>query len=314
MDLRQLRTFLHVVELGSLSKAAERLRIAQPALGRQVKLLEEELGVALFARHGRGMVPTAAGRILADRASTILRLVADTRAELTAERDAVKGTVSLGVPPTVGEVLAGRLVERFVKRHPAVTVRIVPAFSGYLLDLLQRGEVDLAVMYETTGYEGTGARQIRVEPLIVEELFLIGPRGAGLAMAEPVPFAALADRAMILPGPRQGLRRLLEGEARAAGLALSVAVEADARQTLKELVLRGLGFGVLPFAVIHAELRDGSLCAAPIVDPPLTRRLVLARSLVTPASNAVRRFTETLKAETTEMVRDGIWQGQLLLR
>ncbi len=309
MDLRQLRTFLHVAELGSLSKAAERLRIAQPALGRQMKLLEEELGVALFARHGRGMVPTAAGRILADRASAILRLVADTRAELIAERDAVKGTVSLGVPPTVGEVLAGRLVERFVKQHPAVTVRIVPAFSGYLHDLLQRGEVDLAVMYETPV-----TPQIRVEPLIVEELFLVGARGAGLAMERPVPFAGLADRAMILPGPRQGLRRLVEGEARRAGIALRVAVEADALQTLKDLVLRGLGFTVLPFAVIHAELQAGSLCAAPIAEPALTRRLVLARSLVTPASNAVRRFTDTLKAETTDMVRDGVWQGELLLR
>jgi len=79
-------------------------------------------------------------------------------------------------------------------------------------------------------------------------------------------------------------------------------------------VLRGLGFTVLPFAVIHAELQAGSLCAAPIADPALTRRLVLARSLVTPASNAVRRFTDTLKAETTDMVRDGVWQGELLLR
>src|SRR3546814_8178480 len=105
-----------------------------------------------------------------------------------------------------------RLVERFVTRYPAVTVRIVPAFSGYLLDLLQRGEVDIAVMYETPG-----ARQIRVEPLIVEELFLVGARGSDLAMRAPVPFARLADLAMILPGPRQGLRRLLEGEARTAG-------------------------------------------------------------------------------------------------
>src|SRR3546814_4180369 len=90
MDLRQLRTFLHVAELGSLGRAAERLRVAQPALGRQIRLLEEELGVPLFTRHGRGMAPTPAGRILLDRASAILRLVADTRAEVSAERDAVK--------------------------------------------------------------------------------------------------------------------------------------------------------------------------------------------------------------------------------
>src|SRR3546814_19561694 len=125
MDLRQLRTFLHVAELGSLGRAAERLRVAQPALGRQIRLLEEELGVPLFTRHGRGMAPTPAGRILLDRASALLRLVADTRAEVSAERDAVKGTVSLGVPPNVGAVLAGGLVERLDREVVVEGTRVV---------------------------------------------------------------------------------------------------------------------------------------------------------------------------------------------
>lgn len=309
MDLRQLATFLHVAELGSLSKAADRLNIAQPALGRQVRLLEQELGVPLFSRHGRGMTPTPAGRTLVERATAILRLVEDARAEVAAERGAVKGRVSLGVPPTVGEVIAGRLIERFLHEHPAVSIRIVPAFSGYLLDMLQRGEVDLAVMYETAT-----SRHVRAEPLIEERLSLVGPPGTRLPRGRPVAFASLGRRQMILPGVGHGLRTLLEAEAQKAGITLPVAVEADALQTLKDLVARGLGYTVLPPAAVHAEVKAGRLRAAPIVQPSLTRTLVLARSLVLPASNAVRIFTGVLKRETAAMVREGVWQGRLLIR
>lgn len=307
MDFKQLRTFLHVAELGSLTGAAERLGIAQPAIGRQIRLLEDDLGVRLFERHGRGMTPTAEGRILLERASAILRLVEDARAELAADRRAVRGAVSLGVPPTAGEVLSGRLVERFLRDYPEVTVRIVPAFSGYLLDMLQRGEIDLAVIYETGA-----APQAPSEPLISETLFLIGARTSGLRRDRPEAFATLARRPMILPGPRHGLRVLLESRAREAGIGLGVAVEADALQTLKELVMRGLGYTVLPLAAVHAEISAGALCAAPLTGPAVSRTLTLTRSLARPGSNAVRVFAETLKAETADMVRKGVWQGELL--
>lgn len=308
MDLKQLRTFLHVAELGSLSRAADRLNTAQPALGRQIRMLEEELGGALFERHGRGMVPTDTGTRLVERATAILRMVEDTREELTASLGAVSGAVSLGVPPTAGEVIAARLVERFLRDYPEVTVRIVPAFSGYLMEMLQRGEIDLAVMYETAAI-----RQIPTEPLIQETLHLVGAAGSGLDLADPRDFATLADLPLVLPGPRHGLRILLEHAVRQADITLRVTVEADALQTLKELTARGLVHTVLPLPAIHADIRAGILRAAPIVRPTLNRRLVLARSLVRPATNAVRVFAETLQAETSDMVRDGIWQGELLL-
>ncbi|UUX50879.1 LysR substrate-binding domain-containing protein [Nisaea acidiphila] len=305
MDLKQLRTFLTVAETGSLSRAAERLNIAQPALGRQIRLLEEELSVPLFTRHGRGMMPTPSGELLADRATAILRMVEDTRAAISADANAVKGTVSLGVPPTVGEVIAGHLAERFLTDYPEVTLRIVPAFSGYLLDMIQRGEADLAVMYETGAVQN-----VRSEPLIEETLYLIGPPGS--APPEPVDFRSLAGRPLILPGPRHGLRKLLEAAAREHDIALRVIVEADALQTLKDLVMRGLGYTVLPLAAVHTQVEAGELSAIDIRAPAVTRKMVLVRSLARPETNAVRIFADTLKAETASMVRHGIWEGQLL--
>lgn len=308
MDLKQLKTFLHVAELGSLSRAADRLNTAQPALGRQIRLLEDELGGALFSRHGRGMVLTDTGTLLVERATAILRMVEDTREALTASLGAVSGAVSLGVPPTAGEVISGRLVERFLRDYPQVTVRIVPAFSGYLSEMLQRGEIDLAVMYQTSAI-----RHIPAEPLIQETLFLVGAAGSDLELQASWDFASLAELPLVLPGPRHGLRILLENAARQAGIALRVTVEADALQTLKELAARGLAHTVLPLPAVHPDLRAGTLRAAPIVNPTLDRRLVLARSIVRPASRAVRVFADTLRAETSDMVRDGVWQGELLL-
>ncbi len=254
------------------------------------------------------MVVTDAGKLLAERAAAILRLVEDTRAEVSVSDDTIRGSVSLGVPPTAGEVIAGRLIERFLADYPEVTLRIVPAFSGYLLDMLQRGELDLAVMYETSAM-----RKIKCEPLIEEDLFLIDGPASRLRMKHPVDFKTLANRKLILPGPRHGLRTLLEMRAEETGIKLQVRIEADALQVLKDLVARGLGCTVLPLAAIYSDLSAGKLKAAPILPPRLSRKLVLARSVVRMPSSAVRIFAEALFAETELMVAKGIWRGDILI-
>ena len=117
---------------------------------------------------------------------------------------------------------------------------------------------------------------------------------------------------MILPGPRHGMRALIEDEARKRGIRLKISVEADASQTMKDLVSRGLGYTVLPAAALHVGDIAKTLKGAPIVDPPLSRRLVLAWSVMKPGSNAVRLFADNLKAGVVDRVRSGAWQGELL--
>lgn len=307
MDLRQLNTFLQVAELGSLSKASDRLRIAQPALSRQIRLLEEELKLPLFDRHGRGMALTPAGELLRARAGNILRQLEETRADLSQEAAAVRGRVVFGMPPTVGDILATRLIERFLAQYPEVTLRAVPAFSGYLLDWLHSGEVDIAVVY------GTEAQaSLRLSPLLVENLCFVTPPGAAPAPDHAIPFAEVAREKLVLPGPQHGLRRLIEREARAHGLSLRIAVEADALQVLKGLVQRGVGATILPLAPVHDEVAAGLLGAAPIIEPHLSRKLVVAQPLGRQPSNAVRHFEQALRWEVAAMVREGVWEGQLL--
>lgn len=307
MDLRQLTTFLQVAELGSLSKASDRLRIAQPALSRQVRLLEEELRVALFARHGRGMALTAAGEALRARAGAILRQVEEAREEVMEEAGAVRGRVTFGLTPTVGAVLSARLVERFLALHPEVTLRIVQGFSGYLREWLQNGEVDIAVIYAGPGNAG-----VRQSPLLVETLCLVAPPDRNLSVHDAVPLAEVLEERLVLPGPSHGLRKLVQAEAEARGLALRIGVEADDLQVLVELTRRGLGCTILPLAAVLGDVRAGRLCAAPVIEPHLSRRLAVAEPLGRQPSNAVRRFGEVLREEVAAMVRAGEWSGQLL--
>lgn len=307
MDLRQLNTFLHVAELGSLARASEKLHTAQPALSRQIALLEQELKVALFRRHGRGMVLTAAGETLRGRAGAILRQVEETRADMTEAAGAVRGRVVFGMPPTVGDVLAERLIERFMGLYPAVTLRVVTAFSGYLLDWLHAGDVDIAVLYGTER-----AARVQIAPMLEENLHFVTPADASGVLSGPVRFGAVAAARLILPGPQHGLRALVEAEARRLGSGLNVVVEADSLHVQKRLVLRGLGSTVLPLPAVHAEVAAGLLRAVPIVQPRLSRRLVVASPAGRQPSNAVRRFAEVLRSEVAEMVGAKVWDGRLL--
>ncbi|PZP45058.1 MAG: LysR family transcriptional regulator [Azospirillum brasilense] len=307
MDLRQLNTFIHVSELGSLSKASDRLRIAQPALSRQIRLLEEELKVPLFIRHGRGMVLTRPGEMLRDRVGGILRQIEEARTDLLQEAEAVRGQVIFGVPPTVGDVLATRLIESFLKLYPDVRLRVVTAFSGYLLEWLHSGDLDIAVVY--------GAEQganIRFTPLLMENLYLITAAEGGTPPHHAVPFDQLASHDLILPGPQHGLRILLEREAGRRGLSLRIPVEADALQILKGLVARGLGSTVLPLASVHQEVSAGLLAASPVVDPHLSRKLVVALPQGRRASIAVQHFDKVLRREVALMVEENVWEGKLL--
>ena len=170
MELSQLRTLIHVAELGSLSKAADRLHIAQPALSRQVRLLEEELGVRLFARHGRGMVLTEQGQEILKHATRVMAELEEIRAAASETGAPLRGQIAIGFPPTVADIVSVPLVASFGKAHPQAELRLVAAYTGYLLDWLHRGEIDVAVLYDPHA-----ARSLRSQPLLLEDLFLIGP-------------------------------------------------------------------------------------------------------------------------------------------
>src|SRR5580704_15863590 len=249
MEFGQLRTLIHVAELGSLSKAADRLRIAQPALSRQVRMLEEELGTELFTRHGRGMVLTEQGRDVLKHAMRTSSELEEIRASASDVEAPLTGQVAIGLPPTVADIISVPLVAAFGMGHPNAVLRLVSAYTGYLMDWLHRGEIDLAVLYDPRT-----ARSLRSRPLLLENLFLIGPPEAHFSTVRAIPFKELDGKRLLLPSLRHGLRTIVERCAAEAGISLDVVVEADSYATLKDLVRHGHGWTVLPLAPIHQDI------------------------------------------------------------
>ncbi|MGM0562378.1 MAG: LysR family transcriptional regulator [Pseudomonadota bacterium] len=306
MELSQLRTLIHVAELGSLSKAADQLHIAQPALSRQIRMLEAELGVRLFARHGRGMLLTDQGRDVLGHAMRVMAELEEIRAQTSEAEAPLTGRIAIGMPPTVADIISVPLVTAFETAHPRVMLRLVSAYTGHLLDWLHRGEIDLAVLYDPQS-----ARSLRSQPLLHEKLFLIGPSEAGLSSERKFPFNQLAGKRLLLPSPQHGLRSIVERCAAEAGIALDVAVEADSLATLKRLVRHGKGWTILPRAPIHEDIEAGRLTATALSDPAPGRRLVLSYPADRPLSRLARFAGESVTAIVTDMVQRAVWAGEL---
>ncbi|MBR0647569.1 LysR family transcriptional regulator [Plastoroseomonas hellenica] len=292
MDLRRLRSFREVAAAGSLSRAADRMRLAQPALSRQVALLEAELGARLFDRHGRGMQLTEAGQALLDRIEGPLRQLEAAAEEVRALSGAIAGQVALGMMPTVAAVLAAELAQAVAEAHPGIALRIVEGYTGHLVEWLQRGATDATLLY------GPAADlHLRARPVFTEELVLAGRPGS--LPGATVTLAEAARHPLILPSRPHGLRAVVETAAAAARIALPVRFEADSFAVLKDLTGRGLGFAILPRSAIAAEAAAGRLGIARLHRPRIRRQVVLAL----PPGRAPGRATEAVLAVLEAVIR-----------
>ncbi|MEK9284452.1 MULTISPECIES: LysR substrate-binding domain-containing protein [unclassified Bradyrhizobium] len=305
MDFRQLRTFSCVAELGSLSKASDTLRVAQPALSRQIKLLEHELRTELFTRNGRGMVLTEAGRLLLARTSGIVRQIDQIRDDIQSAKGPPSGHVVLGLVPTVSCVLSARFARRCVESFPGISLRIVESYSGHLVEWLHRGEMDLAILY------GRSADlHLNVQSLGRDNIVAVGPRGCGLSRKKSVDMGWLLRQRLVLPSHSHGLRALIEHAAAQRKIKLNVQLEADSFRVLTSLVEEGLGFALLPPSSVHDEVADGRLETA-AVSKPMTRELIFASPIDRPASTASLAITALLRDEVAACRKEGLWDIRL---
>lgn len=290
INLKQLKTFLHVAELGKLSLASDVLGTAQPALSRQISMLEHELGVRLFDRHGRGMSTTGAGERLRERASFLIRYLEETQADVQSFAKEVRGRVVVGMPATLAEVVAAELIENFMAMHPETSLRIVTGLSGHIHDWLQRGEVDVAVLYSQQADDS-----LVVEKLFNEELHLVFKPGFLPGKTRSISFAEICRLPLVLPAQRHGLRTLIEAHATSKGLSLDVQVETDSFRVLTNLASRGNYATILPARSIRAEIKAGLVEIRRITNPSPFRSLCLALPADRPTTSAVRLFADELK-------------------
>ena len=303
MDLRQLQYFLQIAETGSVREAASRVRVAQSALSRHVRALEDELGVALFDRHARGVSLTPAGTRLRDRASDILHRVEETRAELMAEGERPTGTAAIGTSAATSRLLYGRLAERFHKDYPGVTLSLVEGVPYILLEGLDTGRLDLAILVNPEP-----RASLEFQTLVTEQVYLIGAARDRRLAKKGAKVADLAGLPLILFPRPSGSRMYFERTAARAGVSLQLAYEVESQDVLKEFVSRGLGYGLLPYSSMHRELADRRLTAAEVKGLTLTRMLVRrADHILTPAAAELARL---VKREMKALAKAGTFGGK----
>lgn len=276
MDTRRLYSFVKIVDAGSITRAADILHIAQPALSQQVSTLETQFKQQLLIRSKRGVAPTEAGRALYRHAQLILRQLELAQAAVDVSGRAPAGSVSVGLAPySTGAALALPLLRAVRERYPDIVLHINENFGGVISEAIMTGRMDMAFIY------GAGPlRGVQFEPMRTEDLYLIGAPGtaASALPGDDISITELADVGLLLPSRIHTIRQVVDAAFRHASLEPRVVGEIESVLTLTSAIGAGLGATVLPWSAAQAILDVRKLVVRRITDPAIEVKLSLCTS------------------------------------
>jgi LysR family nitrogen assimilation transcriptional regulator len=299
VEIRQLEYFVQIARQRGFSRAAAHLFIAQSALSRQISLLEQELGVALLLRTGRGVQLTEAGEVFLARAESIIRQCRQVR-QAVAPSDAPGGELSIGMPPSLSATLAAPLLIGLRERFPLIFVDAWIETSILLREFVLRGKLDIAVL-------GTAEPEsvLNTQALVTEDLFLVGPVTAKLDIDSVVSIADAAARPLILTSRPNSIRVLVESSLKKHGTP-NIVMEVNSVPLLLELVEAQLGHTILPYSAIQGSLQKQLLSASKLED--LSLNWVIATSRERPLSAGASRAQELMRQIIDQATATGRWQ------
>jgi LysR family nitrogen assimilation transcriptional regulator len=302
MDLKQLEYFVRVAELGSFTRAAVALDVAQPALSRQVRLLEVELRQNLLTRNGRGAAPTEAGKLLLEHGRGILHQVERAREELGRVRGALAGRVAIGLPPSVAKVMAVPLIREFRERMPEATLSISEGLSMGMHESLATGRLDIALLYNASA-----SPDIELTPLLEEPLFLVQRQVGKPHTTRPraVPLREVANVPLVIPSRPNAIRMLVETEMANLGCRPQVALEIDGVAAILDLVEDGAGSAVLSRNAVATSARPQAFSVRPISSPSLRSKLSMAMSSQRPATLTQKAMLQLIQQMARKLLVGG---------
>lgn len=300
MDIKQIRYFVTAVRCGSITTAAHKLRVAQPALSRQIRLLEEDLGANLLLRTSKGVALTPAGQALFDHAEEILQRVTTARDAVRVASGSSKPTLRVAVPPTLSTRLGVDFLKRCSQSCPDVVFNISESWSGYISNLLDAGLADFGVM--SIGQVQDFALRA---PILAEDLYLVRRRREPDGDADdPIDAHDLGSIDLVLPTKLQGVRILLEDTARKLGIKLRVVAEADAWGAIRNLVETSDASAILSLREIQASMIPSHICSRPIVRPTIRNEFYLVAAARQKSTPKVIHVFECLTTSMRECLRD----------
>lgn len=301
MNLRQFSYFVRVVELRNMTRAAETLHVAQPALSQQIAALEEDVGVRLLVRGPRGVAPTDEGLLLYRQAQTILRQVESIHGLLNRKAEAVSGPVSVAMASSTGRMLALPLIQAVRQHYPAIELEIVDIPSVDLILIVEQGRVDLSLSPDQENTSG-----LSVIPLVVEDLLVLAHPSVKLP-TENLHITNLTDIPLILPRPPNKLRMRIDYAFMNAQLRYRLLAQASTAAILVPAVHEGLAVTILPYSAAHQEILSGKITAY-VLTPKLSREISLCSSPTSSERSAVRAVMGLIQSVTRTLVHNGTWQ------
>ncbi|WP_433172265.1 nitrogen assimilation transcriptional regulator NAC [Actinoallomurus sp. CA-150999] len=275
MDTRRLYSFVKIVDAGSITRAADILHIAQPALSHQVSMLETEFKQQLLIRSKRGVAPTEAGRALYQHAQLILRQLEHAQAAVDVCGRAPAGSVSVGLAPySTGAALALPLLQAVRERYPDILLHINENFGGVISEAIMTGRMDMAFIYDAGPIRG-----VQFEPMRTEDLCLVAAPGTRPASeGDDVCITELAGVGLLLPSRIHTIRQVVDAAFHRASLEPKVVGEIESVLTLVSALSAGIGATVLPWSAAQAILDVRNLVVRRIVDPAIEVKLSLCTS------------------------------------
>lgn len=290
VETRRLFTFMRIIDIGSLTRAADVLRVAQPALSQQMQALEAELGQPLLVRSRRGVQPTAAGDALYRHAQVILRQWEDAVADVRVAGDGLTGSVSVGLAPySNASLVAGELLAAVREKFPQVRLRITDNFGAVLSEAMMTGRLDLAILYDRGPIRGVNLERLYGEPLAL----MTHPGDDPDADGEPLELADLGARNLLLPGPTHTIRQVVTEACEEVGVRPRVVAEVESVGLVQQAVESGLGDTILPHSLARRVAAEAGLVVRPL--PELEVYLSLGTPAALPRSEPAQKVHSLLR-------------------
>jgi LysR family transcriptional regulator, nitrogen assimilation regulatory protein len=295
METRRLDYFIQIVDAGSITKAAARIGIAQPALSQQLAILEGEFKAKLLLRTAQGVEPTPAGAVLYRQAQSLLRQLRYTQDLLAQEDESPSGFVSLGLPTTTANLLTMPVVEAIRGRYPQIVLQVKEGLSADMADLVTRTRLDLAVLFTAGPVAG-----LEVTPLWIEDLLFVAPPDTELP--RQIDIREAARWPLVMPAQGNGARDVLNAVLAKHSLTARVVAEIDSTVSLKRAVQRGIGCTFMPWAAIHEEVGRDEVTVTTIDDPEMVRVVSLCTPVALPKTRAMECVRNVIVEQAADLL------------
>lgn len=295
MNLRTLKYFVAIADAGSLTAAAEAISIAQPALSRQMRFLEDEMGVPLLQRTPRGVLLTRAGVALYESAQRMLAEAEQVKRQLAGKPEPSERQVVLGASPTLSRILVPGVFHRCHRMLSEMHLTVREAFTPELLNMLEKGMIDMAIV---TSHQTKGAQPVSLQPLVGEPFALVAP--ASMNMEPVVSLTKLTQIPLLMTTLH---RSIVESELAPMGVRLNIHSEIDSVDSIRELVFDHHWCTLMPVSVFKQSRVERHVTLSEVSGVQLNRQLMLATRIEAAPNMAVTALRELIIAELGRLNR-----------